>query len=205
MKSPNFVCSFKGFPCKITLDTGATSNCVSLNLVKAAGMPLVHTNQGAWQLDGSQVKTCGEVDCVLEFGSEKLRLIALVIESTDADILGGIPFFRRNNIELSMKKEEIYIRNKVIKYGQGPEPLGSNIYKAESFLVRSPITTVLYPGEQLDIPCPSSFNCDGEVAFEPRSDSSFAGEWPAPSFLKVDNGSVVIPNESGDLIHIFGI
>ena len=165
MKSPSFVCSYNGLPCKITVDTGATSNCVSLNLVKASGMPLVRTNQGARQLDGSQVKTCGEVDCVLDFGSEKLQLNALVIESTDADILAGVPFCKRNNIEISMSKEEIYIRNKVIKYGQGPKPRGSNIFKAESFLVRSPVATVLYPGESLDISCPSTFTNDEEVAF----------------------------------------
>ena len=202
MKSPSFVSSYRGFPCKITLDTGATSNCISLNLVKAAGIPLVHTNQGAKQLDGSQVKTCGEVDCVLDFGSVKLRLVALVIESTDADILGGIPFFRRNNIELSMRKEEIYIHDKVVKYGQGPQPLGSNIFKAESFLVRSPVSTVLFPGEKLDIPCPDYHCVNAEVAFEPRSDSPAGGEWPAPSFLKFDNGSLMIPNTSKDLIRI---
>ena len=100
----------------------ATLNCVSLKLVKAVGMSWVRTNQGARQLDGSQVKICGEVDCVLDFGSEKLRLIALVIVTTDTDILGGIPFCKRNNVEISMNKEEIYIRNKVIKYGDGPEP-----------------------------------------------------------------------------------
>ena len=114
MKSPNFSCSYKSFPCNVIVDTGATSNIVSLNFVKASGMPLVNTSQGARQLDGSHVKTCGEVDAVLDFGSERLRLIALVVESADADILGGIPFCRRNKIEVSLAKEEIYIRNKVV-------------------------------------------------------------------------------------------
>ena len=153
MKSPSFVCSYKGYPCKVTLDSGATSNCISLNLVQAPGIPLVRTTKGATQLDGSQVQTCGEVDCILKFGSEKLRLVALVIHSTDADILGGMPFFRRNNIELSMSKEEIYIRNTVVKYGQGPDPTGSSFFKAESFIVETPASTVRLSEKAVDLPC----------------------------------------------------
>ena len=73
MKSPSFVCSYKKYPCKVYVDTGATSNIISLPTVKACGMRLLTTNQGARQLDGSQVKICGEVDEVLNFGSERLR------------------------------------------------------------------------------------------------------------------------------------
>ena len=57
MKSPTFVCNYKGHQCTVTLDTGATSNFVSLNFVRATGVPLIRTNQGAKQLDRSQVNT----------------------------------------------------------------------------------------------------------------------------------------------------
>ena len=71
MKSPNFICHYREFPCRVTVDTGATSNIVSLGFVQSSGMPLNNnTNQGAKQLDGSRVKTCGEVDVVLNFGSD---------------------------------------------------------------------------------------------------------------------------------------
>ena len=69
MKLPSFVCTYKNTPCKITVDTGATSNIISLRTVKACGMKLVNTSQGARQLDGSQVKTCGEIDVVIGVGS----------------------------------------------------------------------------------------------------------------------------------------
>ena len=173
MKSPSFVCSYQGFPCKVTVDTGATSNIASLSFVKSSGMPLVRTNQGAKQLDGSQVKTCGEVDAMINFGSVRLRLVALVVESADADILAGIPFCKRNNIEVSMGKEEIYVRNQTVKYGEGPQPSSSNIFKADSFLIRSPVSTVLFPGEQLDVSCPMHFTCNGETAIELRCESPF--------------------------------
>ena len=89
MKSPTL---------QVTVDSGATSNIVSLRTARACGMRLLNTSQGAKQLDGSQVKTCGEVDVILNFGAKRLRLAAIVIENADADILGGIPFCRNNNI-----------------------------------------------------------------------------------------------------------
>ena len=157
-------------------------------------MKLVNTSQGARQLDGSQVKTCGEIDVVLNFGTERLRLVALVVESADADILGGIPFCRKNNIEVSLRNEEVYIGNFTVKYGQGPHPPQSRVFKADSFLLRSPEPKVLYPGEKFDISCPDEYACDGQVAVEPRTDSPFNGLWPAPSFVKIANGIVEIPN-----------
>ena len=200
MKSPSFVCTYNNTPCKITVDTGATSNIISLRTVKECGMKLVNTSQGARQLDGSQVKTCGEVDVIMNFGTKRLRLVALVVESADADILGGIPFCKKNRIEISLSKEEIYIGDLTVKYGQGPQPFQSRVFKADSFLLRSPVAKVLYPGEKLDLVCPEQYECDGEIAVEPRCDSPSAGEWPAPSFLKVTNGSVEIPNNTNSPI-----
>ena len=200
MKSPSFVCTYKNTPCKITVDTGATSNIISLRTVKACGMKLVNTSQGARQLDGSQVKTCGEIDVVMNFGVRRLRLVALVVESADADILGGVPFCKKNNIEISLSKEEIYIGDLTVKYGQGPQPFQSRVFKADSFLLRSPTAKVLYPGEKMDLACPDQYGCDGEVAVEPRCDSPSAGQWPTPSFLKVVNGTVEIPNNTNNPI-----
>ena len=182
------------------MDTGATSNIISLRTVKACGMKLVNTSQGARQLDGSQVKTCGEVDVVMNFGTKRLRLVALVVESADADILGGVPFCKKNNIEISLSKEEIYIGDLTVKYGQGPQPYQSRVFKADSFLLRSPVAKVVYPGEKMDLVCPDQYGCDGEVAVEPRCDSPSAGQWPAPSFLKIVNGTVEIPNHTKDPI-----
>ena len=37
----------------------------------------------------------------------------IVVESADAHILGGIPFGKRNGIEMCLLKEEIYIRREL--------------------------------------------------------------------------------------------
>ena len=150
--SPNLICYYKNLPFKVIIDSGATSNIVSLRFVKSSGMPLCNTNQGAKQLDGSFVKTRGEVDVVLEFGTERLRFIALVIENADSDILGGMPFCKRNGIDVSLLSDEIYIRGKVIKYGDSPGgPKGTRVFKAAALLLRSPVSTVVFPDESLQV------------------------------------------------------
>lgn len=202
MKSPNFVCYYNNTPCKVTVDTGAQSNVVSLGFVQSAGMPLSTTNQGAKQLDGSHVKTCGEVDVFLTFGKERLRLTALVVESTDTTILAGIPFCKRNSIEVSIKNDEIYIKDQVVKYGQGFQPSTTRprIFKADSVLLRSNSSAVIYPGESLDVPCADLSCFDGEVAIEPRIDSPANGLWPEPCFVAVEKGILSIPNKSDEPI-----
>lgn len=198
MKSPNFICHYNNKPCKVTVDTGAQSNVISLGFVQSSGMPLSTTNQGAKQLDGSRVKTCGEVDVFLNFGKERLRLTALVVESADTDILAGIPFCKRNSIEVSIKDDEIYIKDQILKYGQGPQTTNPRIFKADSVLLRSDSTSVIYPGETINISCSDLFGFDGEVALEPRTDSPSSGSWPQPSFVSVENGVLCIPNRSKD-------
>ena len=202
MKSPNFICYYKNFPCKVTIDTGATSNIVSLAFVQSSGMTLSNTSQGAKQLDGSRVKTCGEVDVVLDFGREKLRLIALVVESADTDILGGIPFCKRNSIEVCIKNDELYVRDKIVKYGQGPQPKNPRIFKADSILLRSDAASVIYPGEVFNVSCNELSDFDGDLALEPRSDSPAFGSWPQPSLISVEKGVLAIPNCSNELIRI---
>ena len=202
MKSPNFICYYKGFECKVTVDTGAQSNVISLGCVQSAGMPLARTNQGAKQLDGSRVKTCGEVDVILNFGDQKLRLTALVVESADTDILAGIPFCKRNSVEVCIKKDEIYIDSKVVKYGQGPRPTNPRIFKAESILLHSNSTSVIYPGESLTLDCSELKDYDGDIALEPRMDSPALGTWPQPSFVSVSKGLLSIPNLTNDPVAI---
>ena len=202
MKSPNFICYYNNTPCKVTVDTGAQSNVISLGFVQSSGMPLSRTNQGAKQLDGSRVRTCGEVDVILNFGQERLRLTALVVESADTDILAGIPFCKRNSIEVSIKKDEIYIGDQVVKYGQGPQPTNPRIFRTDSVLLRSNTSSVLYPGETLDVCCPDLHGFDGDVALEPRTDSPACGSWPQPSFVSVEKGILHIPNPSKEMVSI---
>ena len=176
MKSPHFYCYYRSTPCKVTIDSGAESNIVSLAFVKINNIKMTSATQHARQLDKTMVKICGEISIDLCFGNLTLKLSALVVESMDSDILGGVPFCRNNNIEFSFAKREIYIQGKTVPYGSQPE---SQI-RCFSTILRNTSAKIVYPGEYLEVVDSSFLQYDGEIAIEPRSDSPNCGQWPAP-------------------------
>ena len=150
MSSPHFYCYHRNTPCKVTLDSGAESNIVSLNFVKLNNIKMASASQHARQLDKSRVKICGEIDINLSFGSALLKLSALVVESMDSDILAGVPFCMTNNIEFSFSKQEIYIQGNPIQYGAYPS---SHVKRVNTVLCNSP-TPGLNPedSQEADLP-----------------------------------------------------
>ena len=96
--SPHFFCHIGKRSCKVTIDTGAMSNLVSLEIAKSCNLKIEPSQQRARQLDGTPLKVCGEVRTTLHYGSVALKLNALVIEVMDSDILAGIPFCKANDL-----------------------------------------------------------------------------------------------------------
>ena len=80
-----------------------------------------------------------------------------------------------------------------MKYGSNRSSSSSSIRFAHSQLIRNHSSTVLYPGDFVDLNC-SSFTASGEVAVEPRMDSPAHGSWPEPSIVQVVDGSVRLTN-----------
>ena len=124
----------------------------------------------------------------------KLKLNALVIEVMDSDVLAGIPFCKSNALDISFTKDEIYFQGKTVKYGSKHQGSSSSIRMAMSHILRNPCSTVLYPGEFVEIDCSSLLTDSDEVAVEPRFDSPAHGDWPEPSILRVVDGSVRLSN-----------
>ena len=111
------------------------------------------------------------------------------------DILAGIHFCKVNDIQIHLKSECICIGDMKIPYGARSKE-ASNIYCAESYILRNDTAKVILPGEFLEIPF------DGEVAIELCMDSPLSGEWPSSSISRIIQGSVHIPNLGTDPIQI---
>ena len=167
MASPHFFCHIGRRSCKVTVDTGAMSNLISLELAKSCNLKIQQSQQRARQLDGTPLKVCGEVTTTLHYGSAVLRLNALVIEFMDSDVLAGIPFCKSNALDISFTKDEIYFQGKTVKYGSSQPTSSSSIRMAMSHILRNPASTVLYPGEYIDFDCSALSNDPTEVAVEP--------------------------------------
>ena len=157
LTSPHFFCHIGKHSCKVTVDSGAMSDLISLDVAKSCNMKIESSQQRARQLDGTPLKVCGEVTTTLHYGSVALRLNALVIEDMDSGILAGIPFCKSNDIDICFKKDELYFHGKTIKYGSNYQGSNSSIYLATSHILRNPSGTVLYPGDFVDLPCSALF------------------------------------------------
>lgn len=195
--SPHFYCHIGRHSCKVTVDTGAMSNLISLDLAKACSLRIEKSHQRARQLDGTPLKVCGEVRTTLSYGSVQLKLSALVIEVMDSDILAGIPFCKHNDLQINFSSDELYFHGKTVKYGSKNNHTSSSIRRAMSHILRNPSNKVLYPGEFADFDCSAVVavsSVDTEVAIEPRMDSPGQGTWPEPSILQVVDGTIRIPN-----------
>ena len=144
-KPSPFICAFyKHIPCKILIDAGATSSMVSLHFVKRSGIPILSTQQGARQMDKSAMKIRGEVKFTVLFGDLRLVIEALITDTLDCDVLGGVPFGVANQVIVDLAGEQLSIMGRSYSYGAAPEPV-HEIRRADSVILRNNKSRVVYP------------------------------------------------------------
>ena len=158
--------------------------------------------QSARQLDGSVLSTCGEVNISLHHGNVILELNALVVESMDNHILAGMPFCRQNGLEMSIAKEQFYIKGHTIPFGTHPQQALNKTRSVNCCTLRNSDATVLYPGDFVEIQATSLSPYEGEVALEPRVTSPLCGTWPEPQITRVVNSSIRVPNDTKQPIQL---
>ena len=200
--SPFFYAFLKHHTCRVVIDTGATSSLVSADFVARAGIKLNPTSHAARQIDKTPLNLLGEAKFKLSFGDYELPIEALVTEALDCDILAGVPFCKSNNIDVHLGAEEISLNQKRIPYGSRPNSIQHDIYRVQSTVLRNDSTSVVYPGEYLEIHNQAISHYEGEVAIEPRTDSPANGNWPPPTISRVINGTVRIPNETNSPVYV---
>ena len=198
-----FICTFyKHYSCKIVIDTGATSSMVSLHFVQRVGLTILSTGQGARQMDKSPVNVRGEVQFYVSFCNLRLKIEALVTDTLDCDVLAGVPFGKANRVMVDLENEKLFIQGQQFPWGATSEMPVHRIRQASSVVLRSDSSKVLYPGEFIEIQSPSLSEYEGEVLIEPRIDSPLQGKWPPPMISRVIQGTVRIPNDGAELIHL---
>ena len=201
--SPFFYAFYQHHVVKILVDSGATSSLVSTSFAIRVGLKIEPTKQGAKQLDKSPLQVSGEVHFSVSFGDLDLEVEGLTNDSLDYDILAGVPFCKKNNIDVLLSRELISINGKLIPYGSRPESIQHTIFRAESVVLRNDEERVLFPGEFIEISSDQLSGYDNdEVSIEPRVDSPSQGSWPSPTISRVIQGSVRIPNQSSEPIKI---
>ena len=146
---------------------------IKTSIANYIGAPIRKTNQKALQADGvTPLSIAGETHLMLSRNSVDLKLEALVVNDLDIDILAGIPFLTTNDIGLRPSKQQIIIGGSdVVFYGPpSSEPSINRVRRTQAVILRSPSTSVVWPGEYLEVDLPEDFSPDCTVSIEARPD-----------------------------------
>ena len=163
----------------------------AFSVARSINAPIVKTSQQALQADGvTPLVVVGETHLTLSRAAKHLTLDALVLDDLDVDILAGIPFMITNDISVRPVKGQVLIEgSEVITYNSEAttNPHAHAVQRTQSYVLRSSSpSTVVLPGEYLELDVPSDLGLDCTLAIEARTDTpsnkccKVSQLWPQP-------------------------
>lgn len=194
-QSPHFHAFYQHHRLKLTLDTGAETSMIKSSVARSIDAPIVKTSQQALQADGvTPLVFVGETHLTLSRAAKHLTLDALVVDDLDVDILARTPFMITNVISVRPAKGQVLIQgSEVITYNSEAttNPHAHAVRRTQSCVMRSSTpSTVVLPGEYLDLDVPPDLGLDYTQAIEARTDtpsnkcSNVSQLWPQLLLLK---------------------
>ena len=198
----------RSFP--VTLDTGGTTTIVDGMTAEELECDLFPTTQRAFQADGvTELKVLGTTHFELTRKSKSFSIDALVCELNDPTILAGMPFMTEHDVAIRPAKKQIIIDGTdIVDYSSSSTKVKkhSSSCRVTNFTLRSPGTSVILPGQHMKFKLPTHLHKERTVAVEPRFDNNFQSfnkhPWPTPKVYDIDDGNLVVENNSADPISI---
>jgi hypothetical protein len=186
-------------PHNLTLDSGASCNCISEDKATEVKAVIRPTNQRVRMADGqSNLHVVGETDVILYRNNKPYYLSAVVCKYMDTDILAGMAFMKKNDVAIRPATDEIILNgNEFIKYNPTREA-STLIRRVTSYMVQSDSRQVILPGESANFSLP---NLTGSCVVEPRWDahcnkiaSKDDSLWPKPQVVTITEGQITLNN-----------
>ena len=180
---------------------------IKTSVAKAIGASIQKTTQKVLQADGvTQLKVVGEVHLTLSRSNLCLQLDALVVDNLDVDVLAGTPFMITNDISLRPAKQQVTVQGHEISYYGvfKSSECTSSIRRTHAVVLRAPSpSSVVWPGQYLELDLPDYVDSDSVLAIEPRRDcSKSTSDWPPPGIIEAVARKIRIPNETSQPKHI---
>ena len=209
--SPFVKVFYKHHPLTLTLDTGAETSMIKASIARQIGAPITKTTQQVLQADGiTPMAVIGETHLTLSRSDLSLKLDALVVEDLDVDILAGTPFMSFNDISVRPAKNQVIVQgSEVLLYThQSQGSALPTVRRTQAHVLRaSAPSTILWPGDYLELDIPSDLSCDSPLAIEPRVTPSSSKVhspdhmWPPPQLIEPVGNKIRLVN-STDAPHL---
>lgn len=202
-QSPHFKVFYKHYPVHITLDSGAEISMIKTSVAHYIGAPIKKTKQTALQADGvTPLAIVGETHLSMTRDNINLQLEALVVNDLDVDVLAGIPFMTSNDIAIRPAKHQITISDSiVVSYGSSTnDPPRNRVRRTQAYVLKSEsASTVVWPGEYVELILPSDLESDCTVAIESRPDCHKSiNDWPSPNILEAVGTKIRVLNDTSE-------
>lgn len=209
--SPVLTLYHSNLPVDILLDSGGTCNVIDAVSANELGCEVRPSCQTARLGDAKTLLNIhGETDIQFNRHGQVYTFNALVADIAEPTILGGIPFFKVNDIGIRPALCEISLNksHELIRYDskQPPHATANRLRTFSNFLIRCPTDTVVLPGEVASYAVPSA--CGESVAVEPRYDNAYNSQastssvWPRPQVVEVQNNTVSLQNTTNSPLYI---
>ena len=187
---------------RITVDSGATGNMIRASTVQSLHGVIKPSSQSAHQADGSSpLDVVGETTLSFTREGKSFVFEGLVIDNLDVEVLAGTPFMEHNDVSVRPAKRQVCVGDDmVISYGSRRPTDNASHAVRRAHVLRAPShSTVLLPGEFVELSVPVELSSHETLALEPRivpqkgvapPDPS----WPEPCMVSSVAGKVRIPN-----------
>ncbi|KAK2550541.1 hypothetical protein P5673_028741 [Acropora cervicornis] len=198
---------YRHYPIQLTLDTGAETSMIKSSLARSIGAPIMKSSQQALQADGlTPLAVVGETRLILSRADNQLTLDALVVDDLDVDVLAGTPFLIANDISVRPAKCQVRIQDsEVVHYEHKSDSTTAShaVRRAQCYTLRAPpSTTVLWPGDYVELDVPPDLGDDCVLALQPRTDTPVpkhtnpSSIWPEPQIVEAVGAKVRLVNSS---------
>ena len=197
-RSPTLKVFHKHHAITLTLDTGAELNMIKTSVAKTIGAHIKSTDQNARQADGlTPLKIAGETHVTLVRGKNVFQLDALVVDNLDVDILAGVTFMSSNDISTRPARNEITIGGYEKVYYGPHESTNPEARLARPYVLRVASSTVIWPGEFVEVGISDDIPPDSTLTIERRHDCSrTVADWPNPQIIEAVDSKIRILNDS---------
>ncbi len=202
--SPVLSTFFEHHKLNITIDSGAEANMIKHSVAIGIGAKITKSTQSAHQADGaSPLKIVGETKIIITRDSHEFILEALVVQKIDAEILGGTPFMKVNDVAVRPAKQQIILGDgSIYTYGSdhGHPHAGKH---TPAHILRVSQATTIWPGDFMELSLPDELK-DQSLSVEPRMDTNEikTDSWLLPSVLEDVGGKIRIPNNTKEPIYL---
>ena len=190
-------------PIHITLDGGATGSFMRLDYALKHKFKIYNNNQKAGLADSkTKVNSVGYVEETFYRDNWSVSFKGLVVPELSADIYGGQPFLKENDISTRPAKNLITVHGKYTVLQTNPT-ISKTIASSASLITLARLNVdkaVVFPGQELTIQLPTDAPCD-KVAIEPRIENKIQ-TWPVPQIVENIDGYINIKNDATEPIII---